>query len=203
MSNMTSAIINSTVFVASCELLIPVAVAGSNPDSNLDREASKTTKHLEKWPLDLQSRTDRDQKRKNREYVVNIAAGANAGGAARNHHPGLLKNVNEIKYSSAGEEKNDFDFIEARVVTHASKVRRVTKAISKAVKFLFLSPQRMVDRERKKNREFARQYHPEMQKVLDSNKAFNAFDDANKKKRAVYDEVFEARSPVEFLICPF
>ncbi|TFK37174.1 hypothetical protein BDQ12DRAFT_685459 [Crucibulum laeve] len=214
---MKSAIITSTIVVASCALLTSAAPAG-NPDSNLVARggvASKIAKPLEKWVLNPQSMTDRDQRKKNRDNAIKIATGTNTGGGARTRHPELQKAMDAAKFKGIpGKKKRAFDEIESELVTRASKAGGIGKAIGKAAEKFILNPQSMTDRDqRKKNRDNAitlatggntgggaRTRHPEFQKAMDAAKYKGT------KKRALeeeveareFDEEFEARAFDDF-----
>ncbi|TFK32225.1 hypothetical protein BDQ12DRAFT_692784 [Crucibulum laeve] len=212
---MKSAIITSTIVVASCALLTAAAPAG-HPDSNLvarGSKVSKVAKPLEKWALNPQSMTDRDQRKKNREDAVKIATGSGSGSATRQRHPELQKAMNAIKatnaFAEAGKKKKravydeefearDFEDFESELVARASKAAGIGKAIGKAAEKFILNPQSMADRDqRKKNRDNAitlatggntgggaRTRHPEIQKAMDAAK-FKGL--PGKKKRAFDD----------------
>ncbi|TFK37196.1 hypothetical protein BDQ12DRAFT_713588 [Crucibulum laeve] len=181
-------------------------------------------KAAEKFMLNPQSMTDRDQRKKNRDDAIKIATGAGSGSATRNRHPALQRTMNVISasnaFAAAGKKKarsfddefefeaRDFDDFEYDLVARASKAGGAAKAIGKAAEKWALNPSSMTDRDqRKKNREDAvkiatgsgsgsatRNRHPELQKAMNVISATNAFSAAGKKKkRALYEDEFEAR----------
>ena len=96
-----------------CELQSPLTEKTTHVIDRLVPRASKAAKEalkkagpaIEKWALNPQSMTDRDQRKENRENAVKVATGNTGGGVGGKRHPEMQKAMDTAKHKPLAKKK--------------------------------------------------------------------------------------------------